>query len=86
MPLRLWASLLVAAASCLTLQDLRDAECRVGCLSAGYDAGWFDQGECLCAEKKSYERFKQKRLTLPRRSSAPTRQPPPVKETPSIFD
>lgn len=58
-------SLIVAA--CLTLTDVRNAECRIYCKGRGYDSGAFAHDLCWCADKHTYERTSEKRLFLPNR-------------------
>ena len=61
------ALVLVAALSCLTVQDIRNAECATACRREGYDSGYFESNGSYCyyMDAFSYESVTKKLLKLP---------------------
>ena len=58
-----------AALFCLTLLDLKSAQCLTACQWAGYDSGRFDGEACECIEWKNFESMTgRKRLIPPNRA------------------
>ena len=64
----------IGAAACLTLLDIKNAECRVYCIHSGYDTGYYSvrTNACGCVESIRYEKTKEKRLILPKRMGGGT--------------
>ena len=54
--------------ACLTLTDVRQAECNVACKNWGYDLGRYEDGSCLCIIKRDWADTQEKRVTLPQRT------------------
>ena len=65
------------AAVCLTQQDIRNAECGVGCRREGYVAGRFDPSDktCICEDHYAFTTLTGKKLVLPNRVSFPVKTP-----------
>ncbi len=56
----------VLSLACITLTDLKNAQCNVACHWAGFDSGFYSNQQCNCIEIKDFEVLTgTKRLRLP---------------------
>lgn len=64
-----WGLVLAIVAACYSEADIKNAECRVACLWAGYDGGSYEKqlDACQCIEIKSISITQNKRIYLPKR-------------------
>lgn len=64
----------ILLAACLSLIEIRHAECRVYCSMNGYDGGYYaeQRAACYCVDAIPHERTKVKRIKVPlRRAGSP---------------
>jgi hypothetical protein len=64
------AGILALIALCFSLDQLRDAECKIYCrTSAGYDSGmWIvKQRRCWCGDLMDQERLSEKKIMAPKK-------------------
>lgn len=59
----MWLAIL-AATTCLSTQDVRDAQCNTGCKWAGYEYGFYRDDKCHCVEEREFERTTQEKRTV----------------------
>lgn len=52
---------------CLTILDIKTAQCDVACKNYGYDGGMHHEDKCLCVEEKAYTQLIKKPLSLPKK-------------------
>ena len=51
--------------ACLSLTDIRNAECNIACLNWGFQLGRYEDGYCLCIEKREWHDTQEQRIILP---------------------